>query len=433
MTNKNLSYGVFTNFGTANWEAEEFDKTDPWTGKFYVDVAKILERGNLDFIFFADNLMVPDTYGASMEASLRLATLAPQNDPAPLAALIGASTEHIGAVITMSTLAYHPYSLARLCSTLDHMCGGRFGWNIVTSTERGAARNYGFDDLPPRSARYLIADEYMDAVNSLLNSWEPGAVVMDRATGAYADYRKVHPVNFEGRYYRTAGPLNTTPSPQQRPVCFQAGTSPEGMAFATKHADCVIAATNGMEAMKDYKNKIREKCESIGRDPESIKVFFLLMPIIGKSTEDARSKLSELRASSNAVERNSAFTSAISGIDFATLDLDSIKPELETQGGSGALKKMLGGDPNATLREVLYNANSSSVELVGTASEIADRMVEVVDQVQPDGFLFTPPYQRMTKDYVRQLAEELAPELQKRGIMSPVPKMGTLKQKLGLN
>ncbi len=433
MSNKNLSYGVFTNFGAAHWEAEEFDKIAPWDGKFYVEIAKILEHGNLDFIFFADNLMVPDTYGGSMEASLALGTLAPQNDPAPLAALIGASTEHIGAVITMSTLAYHPYSLARLCSTLDHMCGGRFGWNIVTSTERGAARNYGLDELPPRSARYLIADEYMDAVNGLLNSWEPDAVVMDRTTDTYADYRKVHQVNFAGQYYRTAGPLNTVPSPQGRPVCFQAGTSPEGMAFATKHADCVIASTNGLEGMKDYKDKIRINCESIGRDPDSVKVFFLLMPIFGKSSLDAREKLAELRASSNAVERNSAFTSAISGIDFATLELDSVKPELETQGGSGALKKMLGGDPEATLREALYNANASSVELLGTAAEVADRMAEVVDQVQPDGFLFSPPYQRMTRQYVRQLAEELAPELQKRGIMSAVPKRGTLKQKLGLN
>ena len=226
MSRKPLSFGFFTNFGTGEWESLEPGPDTLWTGEFYVEIARTLERGNLDFIFFADNLLVPETYGGSAEAYLRLGVLAPQHDPAPLAALIGASTTDIGVVITMSTLSYHPFSLARLCSTLDHMCRGRFGWNIVTSTERGAARNYGFEDLPPRLERYAIAGDYMDAVNRLLHSWEPGAVVMDRTTGTYADSRKVHKVEFEGEHFRTVGPLNTVPSPQVRPIRFQAARRP---------------------------------------------------------------------------------------------------------------------------------------------------------------------------------------------------------------
>ena len=195
----------------------------------------------------------------------------------------------------------------------------------------------------------------------------------------------------------------------------------------------MIASVNGMAAMKAFRADIRQRCAADGRDPDSLKIFFLLMPIIGRSADDAREKLESLRRSSNAVDRNGAFASAISNVDFAAFDMDARIPEVETQGGSGALRKMLGADPEATLREALHGAHSSSVELVGTVEEIAHRMLEIADEVQPDGFLFTPPYQRVSKAYAARLANELAPALQKNGLMSVSPKPGTLKQKIGIS
>src|SRR5207253_5000960 len=174
----------------------------PWDGAFYVDFAKALERACFDYIMIEDTLMVSDIYGHSTEMYLKRAIKVPQHDPAPLAAVLASQTTRMGVVATLSTLGYPPFLLARLCSTLDHIAGGRFGWNIVTSGEDLAAQNFGMDALPPRDTRYAMADEYMDLVNQLFDSWEPDAVVKDRAGGIYADHRKVHPIHFEGRFFR---------------------------------------------------------------------------------------------------------------------------------------------------------------------------------------------------------------------------------------
>src|SRR5664279_2543403 len=158
----------FTNFTQGDWTNPVSVGTGNWDGKFFVEFA---------------------------QAMLKYALQVPKHDPMPLAAMISAATSKLGVVATMSTLAYPPFMLARLSSTLDHICGGRFGWNIVTSGEDTAAQNFGLDKLPPRETRYAMADEYVDLVCKLFDSWEPDAVVMDAASGTYADHTKVHPIN----------------------------------------------------------------------------------------------------------------------------------------------------------------------------------------------------------------------------------------------
>ncbi len=199
-----LHLGWFMNFTPGEWDHPLAAGGAPWDGKFYVDMAQALERACFDYIMIEDTLMVSDIYGGSAEASLKHALQVPKHDPAPLAALIAAATTRLGVVATMSTLAYPPFMLARLCSTLDHIAGGRFGWNIVTSGEDIAAQNFGLDKLPPREQRYEMADEYVDLVCKLFDTWDPDAVVMDRATGTYADYRKVRPIHFEGKYFKVS-------------------------------------------------------------------------------------------------------------------------------------------------------------------------------------------------------------------------------------
>jgi alkanesulfonate monooxygenase SsuD/methylene tetrahydromethanopterin reductase-like flavin-dependent oxidoreductase (luciferase family) len=165
-----------------------------------------------------DKLMVSETYGGSAEAGLRGGVMVPKHDPAPLAVAMGMATSRLGVVATMSTLAYPPFLMARLSATIDGLTKGRFGWNIVTSAEDLAAQNFGLEKLPTREQRYAMAEEYMEVMGKLFNSWEPDAVVLDREAGIYADFKKVHPINHEGKYYKVRGPLNTVPSPQGRPV-----------------------------------------------------------------------------------------------------------------------------------------------------------------------------------------------------------------------
>src|ERR1017187_7641841 len=177
MANKKFHLGWFMNFVADIWNEPFASGGSPWTGEFYIEMAKSLERACFDYIMVEDKLCVSESLGGTSEIYLKHG-LAPKHDPAPLAALMGYATTRLGIVITMSTLGYPPFLLARLSSTLDHICRGRFGWNIVTSAEDLAAQNFGLDMLPDRKLRYDQADEYMDLVNQLFDSWEPDAVVM---------------------------------------------------------------------------------------------------------------------------------------------------------------------------------------------------------------------------------------------------------------
>ena len=213
-----MHLGWFTNFMPGEWDYPFAAGWPPWDGKFHVEIAQAMERACFDYIMLEDTLMVSEAFGGSAAVTLKHALLAPKHDPAPLAALIAANTSRMGVVATLSTMAYPPFMLARLCSTLDHIAGGRFGWNIVTTGEATAAQNFGLDEPPAREVRYEMADEYVDLACRLWDSWDADAVVMDRAAGTYADYRKVRPVDFNGKYFKCRGPLNTVPSPQGRPA-----------------------------------------------------------------------------------------------------------------------------------------------------------------------------------------------------------------------
>ena len=210
---KKFHLGWFMNFIPPEWDT---DYTSPdvasWAnGDFYVDMARSMERACFDFMMIEDTVMVADAYGGTMEGSLKNSVFAPKHDPLPLAIKVASNTSKIGVVATLSTSFYPPYLLARACSTADSIAGGRFGWNIVSSAEDRAAQNFGLDRLYEHDERYNMADEYFELVNQLWDSWEPDAVVMDRETHTYADFRKVHTIDFAGKYFKSRGPLNTIP------------------------------------------------------------------------------------------------------------------------------------------------------------------------------------------------------------------------------
>jgi FMN-dependent oxidoreductase (nitrilotriacetate monooxygenase family) len=249
MTDKRFHLGWFMNFTPDEWREPFGQGGLPWDGKFYREMARTLERACFDYIMIEDKLMVPETFGGSTELSLTHAMMVPKHDPAPLAVAMGMATTRLGVVATLSTLAYPPFLLARLCSTIDSLTSGRFGWNIVTSAEDLSAQNFGLDRLPPRDLRYAMAEEYMEVVNKLFASWDQDAVVLDREAGVYADHTKVRPINHKGEFFSVRGPLNTVPSPQHRPVYVQAGGSPRGRDFAARHADSIISVASGVESM----------------------------------------------------------------------------------------------------------------------------------------------------------------------------------------
>lgn len=410
----------FMNFTPDEWREPFGNGGYPWDGRFYMEMAQTLERACFDYIMIEDKLMVPETFGGSRDFALKNAMMVPKHDPAPLATAMGMATSRLGVVATMSTLAYPPYLLARLCSTIDSLTRGRFGWNIVTSAEDLAAQNFGMDKLPLREIRYEMADEYMEVVSKLFDSWDSDAVVLDRENGIYADPSKVRTIDHKGKYFQVRGPLNTVPSPQGRPVYVQAGASPRGRDFAALHADSIISVASGVAEMKKFRDDIRARAVKLGRDPNTIKVLFCITPTLGETEAEAQAKYQRLVSSPHFINDTLSSLSAITEIDFSKYDVDQPLPEkLVTNGESGTLDKFQQWGSGKTVRELVVDGGGglvSSVELIGTPDQVADRMGEVMEEVGGDGFLITTPVLRVSRRYIMEVADGLVPALQRRGL-----------------
>ena len=328
--------------------------------------------------------------------------------------------------------------MARLSSTIDSLTRGRFGWNIVTSAEDLAAQNFGLEKLPARELRYAMAEEYMEVMNKLFDSWAPDAVVLDRDAGIYADFTKVKPIHHEGQFYKVRGPLNTVRAPQGRPVYVQAGASPRGRDFAAKHADSIISVASGVADMKAFRDDVRARAAAIGRDPDSIKILFCVTPTLGETEAEAREKHGRMLNAPHFIVDMLASVSAITDIDFAQFPLDEKLPErLITNGEQGSLDKFQqyssAGGSGKTLRQLVVDGAGglvSSVELIGTPDQVAQRMGQVMAEVGGDGFLITTPVLRVSRRYLTEVADGLIPALQKRGLTRSAYKHEQLRDNL---
>jgi FMN-dependent oxidoreductase (nitrilotriacetate monooxygenase family) len=434
LTNKRFHLGWFMNFTPDEWREPFGQGGQPWDGRFYIEMARTLERACFDYIMIEDKLMVSETYGGSSEEGLKSGMMAPKHDPVPLAVAMGMATSRLGVVATMSTLAYPPFLMARLSSTIDSLTKGRFGWNVVTSAEDLSAKNFGLDKLPPRELRYEMADEFMEVMGKLFGSWEKDAVVLDREAGIYADYTKVNPINHVGKFYKVRGPLNTVRSPQGRPVYVQAGASPRGRDFAAAHADSIVSVASGVAEMKAFRSDVRARAAALGRNPDDIKVLFCVTPTVGETEQDAHDKHNRMLNSPNFINDILASMSSITDIDFARFDLDKPLPEkLVTNGEQGTLDKFQQYGSGKTLRELVVDGAGglvSSVELIGTPDQVAARMGEVMEEVGGDGFLITTPVLRVGRRYLVEIADGLVPALQKRGLTRTAYKHEMLRDNL---
>jgi FMN-dependent oxidoreductase (nitrilotriacetate monooxygenase family) len=411
--------GWFLNFVADEWNGTWGDGGRDFTGDFYVEVARDLERAKFDYVLIEDKLMVSTAYGGTMEYDLKHG-VNPKHDPVPLAVLMANATTRLGVVPTMSTSFYPPFLLARLASTIDHIARGRFGWNVVTSAEDRSAQNFGLDTLWEHDERYVRAAEYLDLVTQLWESWEPDAVERDQMTGTYANFKKVHTVDFEGKYFKSRGPLNTAPSPQYRPTIAQAGASPPGRALAAQYADTIVTPANDVAAMKEYRDDIHARMRAIGRDPAHCKVLYLVSPIVADTHEEALAKRERWFSDPIYAEYMLAEISSITEIDFSQFELDEPLPELWTNGERGALASFLAGGKDKTLRELVTGSGfTSNIPFVGTPAEVAEEMGEVMEQVGGDGFLITSPVMRLNRRYVTEITDGLVPELQRQGLTRP--------------
>jgi FMN-dependent oxidoreductase (nitrilotriacetate monooxygenase family) len=401
---------------------------EAWTGhigttweqpELFLNMARALERACFDYILLEDSSYVGESFNGTTEMYLKNGIAVPRQDPSVVAALMTQVTSRIGIVPTFGTYAYPPYLLARLMATLDQVSAGRAGWNMVTGSSDYAAMNFGMNGMPEHDLRYDMADEYIDVVNRLWDSWEPGAVIADRQKGVLVDPSKVHAVNYEGQFYKTRGPLNSGPAPQRRPVIAQAGGSPRGRQFAAAHADTIVAHPKGIEGMKAYRDDVSRRMIAQGRKPEDCKVMYLVNPIIGETESEAqeRKRMRMARAAAT-LEQRLAMTGKTMNIDFGKMDLDAPFPDsLTTNGHQQTLDQLKAMAKGRTIRETMTDqtAVALSVELVGTPDSLSGRMAEVMQEVGGDGFLFSMP--NVNRRTLAEIEDGLVPALQDRGLV----------------
>jgi len=412
-----LAWFVSEGYSPAVW-------AQPWTGTTtpgnwadparFLDLARSLERGCFDFLIFEDSSFVPDSFQGSAEFYLRNAMSVPKCDPMPLIPMLGGVTERLGLIATVTTSFYPPFLAARLGATMDHLTRGRFGFNLVTAHHDRAAQNYGLSQHHEHDLRYKIAEEWIQVADGLWKSWEPGAVVADLENGLFADHTKVHPIDFNGRFFRCRGPLNTPPGPQQRPVICQAGGSPIGMAFAARHADVIIMVVRTVDAAKAFRGRISELMKMCGRDPSSCKVLFLTSLVIGETEQDARDKRERMAAAAERrIDYKLAVMSYLSGTDCAKLDLDAPLTELKTNASRTALATFL-TNPDETLREALSMPGGPGLNFIGTTDRIASDLENTMQEIGGDGFLLQD---LATRRSVSEIVDGLVPCLQRRGVV----------------
>ena len=381
--------------------------------ELYQHIARVCERGRFDMVFFADLNYISDTYRSSLEPALRYAVQAPEHDPIPLLSYMGAVTQHIGLAATYSTSHSHPFYAARLWATIDHLTGGRAGWNVVTSINRNLDANFG-TDRPDADTRYDRAHEYMEVCRKLWSSWEADALVMDRERPMFADASKVHRIEHVGRFFRSRGPLNVVRSPQNGPAILQAGTSGKGRDFAARYADAIFAIQPRVPDAAAYFADIKGRMAQLGRDPEHCKILFGLQPIVAATEEQAHA-LQEEHNALVPTEGGMAILAAHLDFDLSPLPADALmveraEPELQR------LKtryRRADGTP-MTLREVgqRHGQSVGLPQFVGTPCSIADQMEAFIDVVGGDGFVLSPIY---CPGAIEAFVDHVVPELQRRG------------------
>ncbi|MHC6186550.1 LLM class flavin-dependent oxidoreductase [Acinetobacter sp. X9] len=399
--------------------------------EYWTDLAQILERGFFDGIFIADVLGIYDVYHQSAEHALTGAVQVPVNDPLQIVPAMAAVTKHLGFGVTTSISFEHPYPFARRISTLDHLTKGRVGWNIVTSYLESGSKNLGLKTQVNHDNRYDIADEYLEVLYKLWEgSWEEGSVLRDRESGIFADHKKVHPIQHEGKYFTVPGIHICEPSPQRTPVLYQAGASSRGQKFASQNAECVFIAAPSKIATKKVVQGIRQKLAQEGRDPYSVKIYALLSIVTDETDAKAQAKFKEYQ-SYGSYDGALTLLSGWSGVDFSQYQPTDKVEYIQTNAIQSLLDSYVNADPERvwTIEEIA-NWNSlggNGPVLVGSAETVSDALQQWVEDTDVDGFNLAYILAHQT---FADAVEFIVPELQKRGVYQTSYAQGTLREKL---
>ncbi|MFD3509499.1 LLM class flavin-dependent oxidoreductase [Nocardia sp. NPDC058666] len=414
----------------AAWRHPDSSPDRIYDVSYYQEIGRTAEAAKLDAVFFAD--------GPALRTDVRH-NAAPGLEPITLLTAIASATTHLGLIATASTTYYEPYNLARLFSSLDHISGGRAGWNIVTTGTDLAAANFGRAAHPDHAERYARAREFVDAVVGLWDSWEDDAIVLDRAAGVYADPDKIHPIDFVGEHLSVRGPFNAARTPQGRPVLVQAGASNEGRAFAGKYAEAIFTAHQRLSDAQAFYADIKSKAAEFGRTADEVKILPGISPFIA-DTEAAAQRLEREFNELTVPEYGIKQLESITGTSLRTLALDELVP-VEVFAGAGDVTdnarsrlQVVAGiveRERPTLRGLLHRLAGARGHRVfaGTPEQVADTIEQWFTQGAADGFNVMPPYY---PGGLEVFTETVVPILQERGLFRTEYTGTTLRDHFGL-
>ena len=390
--------------------------------------AQTLERGRFDAFFMADHLAVLDMPTNALKRSHTVTSF----EPFTLLSALAMVTEHIGLVATASTTFDEPYHVARRFASLDHISGGRAGWNIVTTANPDAALNFGYDDQIDHDARYLRAREFYDVVTGLWDSFADDAFVRDVESGIYFDPARMHALGHKGAHLSVRGPLNIARPVQGWPVIVQAGSSEAGRQLAAETAEVVFAAEGNLAAGQRFYADVKGRMSAIGRNPDHMKILPAAFVVVGESIAEAQDKRARL---DSLVHYDSGIATLCSmlGHDVSGFDPDGPLPEIpETNASKSGRARVveMASTEQLTIRQLAARVGSySGLAFVGTPASIADGMEAWLDGQGSDGFNIMFPWLPGGLD---DFVDGVIPELQRRGLFRREYEGRTLRENLGL-
>jgi FMN-dependent oxidoreductase (nitrilotriacetate monooxygenase family) len=428
---KHLHLNAFlmtTGHHEASWRLPESNPRASTELQHYVNLARLAERGTFDSLFLADSPALFGPVGRRPSGVI---------EPLTLLTALATATENIGLIATASTSYNSPYNLARRFASLDHVSGGRAGWNVVTTATLEAARNFGLDELPAHADRYARAAEFLEVAFKLWDSWEDDAVVADKDEGVWGDQDKIHPAAHRGRYFSVQGALNSPRSPQGYPLIVQAGSSEDGKQLAARYAEAVFTAQQTLTEAQSFYQDLKERTRRLGRDPGTIKILPGIVPVIGSTEAEALARdaeLEELIVPEHAQRR----LATLLRVPVDHLDLDKPLPadiptedEIEGSKSRYTLIVTLARREHLTVRQLIgrLGGGRGHRTFTGTPEQVADAIEDWYRNGAADGFNIMPA---VLPSGLALFADHVVPILRHRGLFRTSYDGATLRDHYGL-
>ncbi|HEX2605398.1 MAG TPA: LLM class flavin-dependent oxidoreductase [Oxalicibacterium sp.] len=410
------------------WRLRELPSSSLLDVDYFINIAKLSERGTLDAIFLADGPALGGDVGKQPGGRL---------EPTVLLTAVALATQHIGVIATASTTYNDPYNLARRLASIDHISKGRAAWNVVTTAGDIAAQNFGLTGAPLHEDRYGRAAEFLDIAIKLWDSWEDDAIIDDWQNGIFSDAGKVHTIDHVGKHFSVRGPLNVPRSPQGRPVLVQAGSSEGGKSVGSRYADAIFTTQTTLPDGQVFYAEMKNRARAWGRNPDQLKIMPGLSTVIGSTEEEAHRRCDELD-SYQGEQGLAAQIAARIGIPVRDLDLDAelpwhligdVKDVTKSSHGFFEAQINLARREKLTVRQLSKRIRSGHRLAVGTPEQIADTLEQWFLSGAADGFNIMPD---MFPSGAAIFVDEVVPLLRKRGIFRTEYTGNTLRHHLGL-